>query len=121
MNLRRLRRISRRSPLSQTRLCRARKLDRPQTPLPPYIDARIEAWLVAPTPTLPPPSLLSPLSSPLPRITSPILPSSPIHIDFILEDHMLIYKRAQFSTMSHRFEIRESFTTAARQLRSTLA
>nr|GEW30047.1 reverse transcriptase domain-containing protein [Tanacetum cinerariifolium] len=90
------------------------------TPLPPYIDARIEAWLVAPTPTLPPPSLLSPLSSPLPRITSPILPSSPIHIDFILEDHMLIYKRAQFSTMSHRFEIRESFTTAARQLRSVI-
>ncbi|GJS13922.1 hypothetical protein Tco_0408394 [Tanacetum coccineum] len=70
-------------PLSQTRLRRARKLVRPQTPLPPSIDVRIEAWRAAPTHPSPPPSPLSPLSSPLPMIPSPPLPSSPIHRDTI--------------------------------------
>nr|GEU88300.1 reverse transcriptase domain-containing protein [Tanacetum cinerariifolium] len=51
--------------LSYTRLCKARKSVRPQTPLPSSFDAHIEAWLAAPTPPSPSPSSLSPLSSPI--------------------------------------------------------
>ncbi|GJU30608.1 hypothetical protein Tco_1174197 [Tanacetum coccineum] len=68
-------------PLSQTRLRRARKLARPQTPLPPSIDAHIQEWLAAPTPPSLPPSPLSPLSSPLSNI--PL--SSPTPRDPILK------------------------------------
>ncbi|GJY71232.1 hypothetical protein Tco_0474935 [Tanacetum coccineum] len=43
----------------------------------PSIEARIAEYVVAPTPPSPPPSLLSPWSSPLPQIPSPPLPLTP--------------------------------------------
>ncbi|GJY46159.1 reverse transcriptase domain-containing protein [Tanacetum coccineum] len=79
--------------LPKTRLRRARNSVRPQTPLPPSIDARVEVWLVAPTPPSPPPSPLSPLSSPLPRIPSPPASSSPTPKDPIPEADLLLRKR----------------------------
>ncbi|GKD28639.1 hypothetical protein Tco_1239417, partial [Tanacetum coccineum] len=39
-------------------------------PLPSSIDALVDSWVATPTPSLPPPLPLSPLSSPLPRIPS---------------------------------------------------
>ncbi|GKF71510.1 hypothetical protein Tco_0207624, partial [Tanacetum coccineum] len=60
-----------------TRLCRARKTVRPQTPIPFPSEAEVDRLLALPTP---PPSPLTPLSSPLPQIPSPSLPisSSPL-------------------------------------------
>ncbi|GKC44017.1 hypothetical protein Tco_1061739 [Tanacetum coccineum] len=76
-------------PLSQTRLYRARKTVRPQTPLPASIEARIAEYAAAPTPSSPPPSPLSPLSSPLPRTPSPpLLLPSPTRRDMITEADM---------------------------------
>nr|GEU45964.1 reverse transcriptase domain-containing protein [Tanacetum cinerariifolium] len=49
-----------------------------EIPLPPSIATHIEAWLATSAPPSQPPSLLSPLSSPLPMIPSPPLPSSSI-------------------------------------------
>ncbi|GKC62199.1 hypothetical protein Tco_1089797, partial [Tanacetum coccineum] len=60
-------------PLSQTRLCRAWKTVRPQTPIPFPSEAEVASLLALPTP---PPSPLTPLSSPLPQIPSPPLPVS---------------------------------------------
>ncbi|GJY48156.1 hypothetical protein Tco_0438112, partial [Tanacetum coccineum] len=95
---------------------------RPQPLLPPSIDARVKAWLAAATPSSPSPSPLSPLSSPLPRIPSAPLPSSPTHRDFIPEAEMTPRKRVRFFTLSHRFKIGESsVAAAARQPESTLA
>ncbi|GKA56174.1 F-box protein isoform X2 [Tanacetum coccineum] len=70
----------------------------------------------------PPPSLLSPLSSPLPRIPSPpLLLRSPTRRDIVLKADMPPQKRARFVDPSRRFEIRESSeATAARQLGSAL-
>ncbi|GJZ17214.1 hypothetical protein Tco_0553337 [Tanacetum coccineum] len=103
-------------PLSQTRLRRARKSVRPHTPLQPSIDTHIEAWLAAPTPPSPSPSPLSPLSSPLPRIPSPPLPSSPTHRDSIPKADLPPQKRARLSSSSPRFKIRKSSAAAiARQ------
>nr|GEV13389.1 putative reverse transcriptase domain-containing protein [Tanacetum cinerariifolium] len=63
---------------------------------------------VAPTPPLPPPFPLSPLSSPLPKIPSPpLLLPPPTRRDIILEANMLPQKRARFVVPSHRFEIGE--------------
>ncbi|GJY66766.1 hypothetical protein Tco_0469004 [Tanacetum coccineum] len=89
-----------------------------ETPLPSSFEAHIEAWPAAPKSPLPSPSLLSPLSSPLPKIPSPPLPSSPIHRDSIPEADLPPRKRAQ---SSYRFEIEESSTAAVRQPGSTLA
>ncbi|GKB42115.1 hypothetical protein Tco_0887057 [Tanacetum coccineum] len=61
-------------PFSQTRLCRARKTVRLEPPMTLSMEARIAEYAVAPTPPLPPPSPLSPWSSPLPQILSPPLP-----------------------------------------------
>ncbi|GJU48097.1 hypothetical protein Tco_1217652 [Tanacetum coccineum] len=60
-------------PLSHTGLRRARKTVRPQLPLSPTIEAHIAEYGSAPTPPLPPPSLLSHLLSLLPIIPSPPL------------------------------------------------
>ncbi|GKF41953.1 hypothetical protein Tco_0125295, partial [Tanacetum coccineum] len=79
--------------LPKTRLRRARNSVRPQTPLPPSIDAHVEVWLVAPVPPSPPPSPLSPLSSPLPRIPSPPASSSPTPKYPIPEADLLLRKR----------------------------
>ncbi|GKG32440.1 hypothetical protein Tco_0429950, partial [Tanacetum coccineum] len=64
-------------PLSHTGLCKARKTVRPQIPLSSFIKTHIVEYAIAPTPSSPPPSSLSPLSSPLPLIPSPplLLPS----------------------------------------------
>nr|GEY00270.1 hypothetical protein [Tanacetum cinerariifolium] len=55
-------------PLSQTGLRRARKIVRPQPPLPASIEARITEYVATPTPPSLSPSPLSPLLSLLPRI-----------------------------------------------------
>ncbi|GKD66412.1 hypothetical protein Tco_1308520, partial [Tanacetum coccineum] len=92
-------------------------------PLPSSIDALVDSWVAALAPPLPPPSPLSPLSSPLPRIPSPslLLPSS-TRKDIILEADMPLRKRAIFAAPSQRFEIGESsVAAAARQPGSTLA
>ncbi|GJT09490.1 hypothetical protein Tco_0856532 [Tanacetum coccineum] len=60
-------------PLSKTRLRRARKTVRPQTPIPFPSEAEVARLLSLPTP---PPSPLTPLSYPLPQIPSPPLPVS---------------------------------------------
>ncbi|GJU75089.1 hypothetical protein Tco_1272159 [Tanacetum coccineum] len=75
-----------------------------------------------PTPPSPPPSRLSPLSSPLPRILSPpLLLPSPTRRDIILKADMPPQKRDIFAAPSHRFEIGESSAAAAaRQPRSAL-
>ncbi|GKD32311.1 hypothetical protein Tco_1247820, partial [Tanacetum coccineum] len=64
-------------PFSQTRLRRVRKTVRLEPSMSPSIEARIAEYVVAPTPPLPPPSSLSPWSSPLPQIPSPPLPPPP--------------------------------------------
>ncbi|GJT42834.1 hypothetical protein Tco_0951549 [Tanacetum coccineum] len=66
-----------RIPFAQTRLRRARKTVRLESPMLPSMEARIAEYAAAPTPPLPPPSLLSPWSSPLPQIPSPPLPPPP--------------------------------------------
>ncbi|GJS03255.1 hypothetical protein Tco_0319763 [Tanacetum coccineum] len=99
-------------PFSQTRLCRAQKSVRPQTPLPSSIAAFVDEWLAAPAPPSPPPSPLSPLSSPLPRIPSPPLPSSPTRSDSIPKADLQPRKIARLSPLPFRFEIRESFADA---------
>ncbi|GKC70453.1 hypothetical protein Tco_1116336 [Tanacetum coccineum] len=63
-------------PPSQTRLCRARKTVRPQIPISFPSEVEVDRLLALPTP---PPSSLTPLSTPLPQIPSPPLPvSSPL-------------------------------------------
>ncbi|GKB40130.1 hypothetical protein Tco_0885072, partial [Tanacetum coccineum] len=64
-------------PFSHTRLRRARKTIRLEPPMSPSMEARIAEYGVASTPPSPPPSLLSPWSSPLPQIPSPPLPLPP--------------------------------------------
>ncbi|GJX71350.1 hypothetical protein Tco_0308521 [Tanacetum coccineum] len=63
-----------RIPFAQTRLRRARKTVRLEPPMSPSMEARIAEYAAAPTP---PPSPLSPWSSPLPHIPSPPLPPPP--------------------------------------------
>ncbi|GKD14660.1 hypothetical protein Tco_1199067 [Tanacetum coccineum] len=91
-------------------------------PLSPANDAFVDSWVAAPAPPLPPPSLLSPLSSPLPMIPSPpLLLPPPIHRDIIPEADMPPRKRARFGALSHRFKIGEnSAAVAARQPGSAL-
>ncbi|GJU78219.1 hypothetical protein Tco_1275289 [Tanacetum coccineum] len=98
--------------LPKTRLRGAQKSVRPQSPLPPSIKARIEAWHTAPASPSPPQSLLSRLSTPLPMIPSPPLPSSPIPRDPIPEADLPLRKRVRFAAPSYGFEIRESSAAA---------
>ncbi|GJU24469.1 putative reverse transcriptase domain-containing protein [Tanacetum coccineum] len=97
-------------------------VDPTSNPLPSSIDALVNSWVAAPTPSLPPPSPLSPLSSPLPRIPSTLLllpPPTPR--DIIPEADMPPQKRARYVALSQRFEIRESSAAAtSRQPGSTL-
>ncbi|GJU33984.1 hypothetical protein Tco_1182338 [Tanacetum coccineum] len=83
-------------------------------PLPSSIDALVDSWVGAPTPSLPPPSLLSPLLSTLPRIPSPpLLLPLPTRRDIILEDDMPSRKRARFAGIpSCSYQIGERFRTA---------
>ncbi|GKB17916.1 putative reverse transcriptase domain-containing protein, partial [Tanacetum coccineum] len=61
-----------------TRLRRVQKIVRLEPPMPPSMEARIAEYATA----IPPPSPLTPLSSPLPHIPSPPLPPPPslIHL-----------------------------------------
>ncbi|GKG22823.1 hypothetical protein Tco_0388126, partial [Tanacetum coccineum] len=87
-------------------LCRARKTVRPQPPMAASTEALIAEYAAAPRPPLPPPSPLSPWSSPLPLITSlSLLLPSPTHRDAIPEADMPPQKRTCFTAPSHRFEI----------------
>ncbi|GKD13397.1 hypothetical protein Tco_1197804 [Tanacetum coccineum] len=119
-------------PFSQTRLRRTTRMSvRPHTPPSPSAETRITEYTVAPTPPLPPPSLLSPWSSPLPQIPLPPLhvpsPPSPTHISSTYVEAPLgykaarIWKRARFTAPTSRFKVGESSAAAARQPRSTMA
>nr|GEV41952.1 putative ribonuclease H-like domain-containing protein [Tanacetum cinerariifolium] len=70
---------------------------RPQIPLSSFIETQIVEYASAPTPPLPPPSLLTPLSSPL-----PLIPSSPDCRGAILKADMPPRKRVCFTTLSYR-------------------
>ncbi|GJR67385.1 hypothetical protein Tco_0013450 [Tanacetum coccineum] len=107
-------------PLSMTRLRRAWKTFRPQTPLSSFIETQIVEYASAPTPPLPPPSPLTPLSSPLPLIPSLSLPlPSPDRRGAIPEADMPPRKRIYFTAPSHRFEIRESSAVATASIQAT--
>ncbi|GKE68735.1 hypothetical protein Tco_1526807 [Tanacetum coccineum] len=117
-------------PSSMTRLRRARMTVRPQTSLSASIEALIVEYGFAPTPPLPPPSPLTPLSSTLPHIPSPPLPLPPpplllpstTHRTDISEAEMPPQKRVCFTAPTHRFEVGESSTAAvARQTGHTLS
>ncbi|GJZ15148.1 putative reverse transcriptase domain-containing protein [Tanacetum coccineum] len=101
----------------------------PPPPRSPQTIARIAEYAATPTPPSPPPSTLSPLSSPLPHIPSPPLPlpSPPLllpstaHRTDIPEAEMPPRKRACFTAPSHMFEIGESSAAAtARQIKPAL-
>nr|GEV63281.1 proteasome-associated protein ECM29 homolog [Tanacetum cinerariifolium] len=82
---------------------------------------KIVEYASTPTPPLPPPSLLTPLSSPLLLIPSPPLPlPSPDRRGTIPEADMPHWKRICFIAPSYRFEIGES-SAAARQTGHALA
>ncbi|GJW71684.1 hypothetical protein Tco_0128601 [Tanacetum coccineum] len=94
-------------------------------------EALIVEYAFIPTPS-PPPYPLSTLSSPLPRIPSPLLLSSPPHTSPPYASAQLGYKtalaviplqkRARFTAPASRFEVGESSAAAAaRQARHTLA
>nr|GEU36818.1 putative reverse transcriptase domain-containing protein [Tanacetum cinerariifolium] len=68
-------------PISMTRLHRSQISVRPHTPLLPSTKVLIVEFASTPTPPSPPPSLLLPLSSLLPRILSPSLHTSPTYAD----------------------------------------
>nr|GEV62832.1 reverse transcriptase domain-containing protein [Tanacetum cinerariifolium] len=94
------RKTQRRSPLRRKR--RSSHL----LPIPHQLDYTLTyhlSWVAAPTPSLPPPCPLSPLSSLLPRIpSSPLLLPSPTHRIMIPETDMPPRKRAIFAAPSHR-------------------
>ncbi|GJT14942.1 putative reverse transcriptase domain-containing protein [Tanacetum coccineum] len=88
-------------PFSQTRICRARKIVRPQPPMTASAEALIDEYSSAPTPPSPSPSPLSPWSSSLPHIPSPTLhvlspplplPSPPTHTRPTYDQTPLGYK-----------------------------
>ncbi|GJT74584.1 hypothetical protein Tco_1041309 [Tanacetum coccineum] len=65
-----------RTPFAQTRLCRAQKTVRLESPMSPSMEARIAEYAAAPAPPSPPPSPLSPWSPLLSQIPLPPPPSS---------------------------------------------
>ncbi|GJR59298.1 hypothetical protein Tco_1501460 [Tanacetum coccineum] len=74
----------------------ARMSVRPQIPISDTTEALIVEYASAPTPPSPPPSLLSPLSSPLPQIPSPPLPlPSPPTTSLTYAEAPLGYKAAE--------------------------
>ncbi|GKA65755.1 hypothetical protein Tco_0765462 [Tanacetum coccineum] len=122
-------------PLSQTRICRERKMVRPQTPIPFPSEAEV------PPPPLPVSSLPLPLPSPpttsptyaeaplgyrlarirMRAVTPPLLLPSTSYRTNIPEAEMPAQKKASFTTPASRFEVRESSAAAAaRQPRPTL-
>ncbi|GJU72301.1 hypothetical protein Tco_1263706 [Tanacetum coccineum] len=123
-------------PLSMTHLRRARIFVRPYYPPLPSTEALIVEYASAPIP--PSPSLLSPLLSPLPRISSPPLLLPPLHtsptyaraslgykatmVYDIPEVDMSSQKRLCLTAPASKFEVGESSTAAtARQTWHTLA
>ncbi|GJY36054.1 hypothetical protein Tco_0421432 [Tanacetum coccineum] len=110
-----------RIPFAQTRLRRARKTVRLESPMLPSMEARIAEYAAAPTPPLPPPSLLSPWSSPLPQIPSPPLPPPPSSLSVyhpmtedVLEAELPPCKRLCLTAPTWRYEVEESSTAAPR-------
>nr|GEU66495.1 reverse transcriptase domain-containing protein [Tanacetum cinerariifolium] len=87
-----------------SRLHGARISIRPQTPMPPFSEARVAELLAMPTP---PPSPLTLLSSPLPQIPSPSLSEVP-------EADIPPRKRLCFATPTTGFEVGDSSAAAAR-------
>nr|GEW39452.1 hypothetical protein [Tanacetum cinerariifolium] len=97
-----------------SRLRGARISIRPQTPMPPLSEARFVELLVMPTP---PPSLRTPMSSPLPQIPSPSLlvplpppiPSSPpIPIKTHAPEQDVIAALLMLPSTTHRSEVLEA-------------
>nr|GEX15845.1 hypothetical protein [Tanacetum cinerariifolium] len=115
----------------------------PDSSAVPTVDpAPIAEYASAPAPQSPPPYLLSPLSSLLPKIPSsplplpsppttsltyaipspPLLLPSTTHKDDLLNADMPLRKRARFTAPNGRFEVGESSSTAAaRQAGHTIA
>ncbi|GJT27009.1 hypothetical protein Tco_0907284 [Tanacetum coccineum] len=92
------------------------------TATPPPLVPPHTVYGSAPTSPLPPPSLLTPLSSLLSRITSPPFLLLSARRDPIPEAGMPLQKRVCFTTLYCRFKIRESsIAVAARQLRPAVA
>ncbi|GJW19065.1 putative reverse transcriptase domain-containing protein [Tanacetum coccineum] len=92
---------------SQTCLRRARKTARHQPPMAASTESLIAEYVVAPTPPSPPPSLLSPCSSPLLHIQSPPLPilspplplpSLPTHTSLTYAETPLGYRAAMIQS-----------------------
>ncbi|GJV61733.1 hypothetical protein Tco_1467833, partial [Tanacetum coccineum] len=96
-------------PFAQTRLRRARKTVRLEPPMSLSMEARIAEYAVAPTP---PPSPLSPWSSPLPHIPSPPLPPPPSSLH--LPPPLPPRKRLCPTSPTSRYEMGESSTAAPR-------
>ncbi|GJY53348.1 hypothetical protein Tco_0445012 [Tanacetum coccineum] len=89
----------------------------------PSMEACIVEYVATPTPPSPPPSLLSPWSSPLPQIPSPPLPPLPAslsiplpvdHREDIPEAELPPRKRLCLTTPTSRYEVGESSTAAPR-------
>nr|GEY22001.1 hypothetical protein [Tanacetum cinerariifolium] len=135
-------------PLFMTRLHREKIFVQPHTHPSPSTEALVVEYAFAPTPPSPPPSPLSPLSSPLYRILSPplllpplhnslpmLIPSPPLYVPSpslllpsanrrsdIPEADMLSWKWLCLTTLTSRFEVRDSSTsTATGQIGYTLA
>ncbi|GKD25855.1 hypothetical protein Tco_1232069, partial [Tanacetum coccineum] len=127
-------------PVPSTRLYRAQKIVKLQPPMAASTKALIVEYASAPTPLSPPPSLLSPWSSPFPQIPSPPLlilslplplPSSPTHTSPTYANVPLGYIAAMIQSIATLpspvpspplFEVGESSTAAtARQTGHTLA
>ncbi|GKA68776.1 hypothetical protein Tco_0768693, partial [Tanacetum coccineum] len=91
-----------RVPFSHTRLRRARKTVRLQPPMTASTKALIAEFAFAPTHPSPPPSPLSPWSSPLPQIPStPLpLPSPPTHTSPTYVEAPLGYRAAKIRSRS---------------------
>ncbi|GJS66680.1 hypothetical protein Tco_0681244, partial [Tanacetum coccineum] len=98
----------------------ARMSVRPQTPIPLPSVAEVERLLALP---IPPPSPLTPQSSPLPQIPSPPLPPPPssLHLPITFdcredtfEAELPPHKRLCLTALTSRYEVGESSTAAPR-------
>ncbi|GJW61489.1 putative reverse transcriptase domain-containing protein [Tanacetum coccineum] len=126
-------------PPRSPRLCRSRISVRPQTRMAATTEALIATFAAALPSSSPPPSLLTPLSSPLPHIPSPpppvpspplplLVPSSPLLLpstdckDDIPKADLPPQKRLCLTAPTPRFEIGETSTAAtARQAKRPMS
>ncbi|GJW07265.1 hypothetical protein Tco_1569688 [Tanacetum coccineum] len=116
-------------PVSMTHLHRARISVRPYTPPSPSTKALIAEYASTPTHPSPPPSPLSLLSSPLPRIPSSPLILPPLHTRLTYASaplgciaamtDMPSRKRLCLTALASRFEVGENSTATAASIRAS--